>query len=393
MGPASQERVATDAEIAEMCRLLEEAMAAGAIGLSTSYVDIDENMKPVPSRFADMREKIALCQAMAKSGRGVLQTVPYFIDIEKQLENIAELGELSRASGVLCSLAPIVSSPLGGDAWRRSLAALEAERAKGGRVYAQSMPRTFDLNIRLSETSFLLFGLPTWNRFMALPIAERVAAFGDPANREKLVQEGMMIAPLLMASSVGEVFSEGNQAYAGRSLLQIAGELAKSLPEVMLELALADDLRTEFCIRGVIHADVESVAEILSHPLVHVGASDAGAHIAQFCGAGDTCYLIERFVREYKKMSLERAVERLTGELARDWGIADRGLIAEGKFADLVLFDPETIARGPELFVGDVPGDANRYLRSAQGIEAVIVNGAVTLERGRYTAERAGRIV
>ncbi len=393
MGAASQERVATDAEIAEMCALLEEAMADGALGLSTSYVDIDENMKPVPSRFADMREKIALCQAMAKSGRGVLQTVPYFIDIEKQLENIAELGELSRASGVLCSLAPIVSSPLGGDAWRRSLAALEAERAKGGRVYAQSMPRTFDLNIRLSETSFLLFGLPTWNRFMSLALPERIAAFGDPENRAQLVKEGMQIAPLLMASSVGEVFSDANQPFAGRSLLQIAGELAKSLPEVMLELALADGLRTEFCIRGVIHADVESVSEILSHPLVHVGASDAGAHIAQFCGAGDTCYLIERFVREYKKMSLERAVERLTGELARDWGIVDRGVIAEGKFADLVLFDPETIARGPELFVGDVPGNGNRYLRSAQGIEAVIVNGAVTLERGRYTAERAGRIV
>jgi N-acyl-D-aspartate/D-glutamate deacylase len=68
-------------------------------------------------------------------------------------------------------------------------------------------------------------------------------------------------------------------------------------------------------------------------------------------------------------------------------------VIAEGKFADLVLFDPETIARGPEVFVGDVPGGANRYLRSAVGIEAVIVNGALTLERGRYTAERAGRIV
>jgi hypothetical protein len=92
-------------------------------------------------------------------------------------------------------LAPIVSSPLGGDAWRRSLAALEAERAKGGRVYAQSMPRTFDLNIRLSETSFLLFGLPTWNRFMSLALPERVKAFGDPANRAQLVEEGMRIAP------------------------------------------------------------------------------------------------------------------------------------------------------------------------------------------------------
>ncbi|HTO56085.1 MAG TPA: D-aminoacylase [Myxococcota bacterium] len=393
MGKASQERVASDAEIAAMCGLLEAAMQAGAIGLSTSYVDIDENMVPVPSRWADERERLALCQAMARSGRGVLQTVPYFIDIEEQLKNIAELGRLSRGSGVLCSLAPIVSSPVNAGAWRRSLAALEHERELGGRVYAQSMPRTFDLNMRLSETSFLLYGLPLWNRFMGLPLAERIQAFGDPAHRQSLVEEGMRIAPLLMAASIGETFSQANRPLAGRSLLQLAGERGKPLPEVMLEVALADGLQTEFCIRGVIHADVDSVAEILSHPRVHIGASDAGAHIAQFCGAGDTCYLIERFVRQYKRMSLEQAVHRLTGELARDWGIAERGEIAVGKFADLVVFDPETIARGPERFVADVPGDANRYVRDATGIDAVIVNGAVTLERGHYTEARAGRIV
>ncbi len=111
MGAASQERVATDAEIAQMCALVEEAMAAGALGISSSYVDIDENMKPVPSRYADVREKIALCKAMVKSGRGMFQVVPYFPDPDSNSTNIRELGELSRASGALCSLQPVLSAP------------------------------------------------------------------------------------------------------------------------------------------------------------------------------------------------------------------------------------------------------------------------------------------
>src|SRR3977135_2596340 len=121
MGAESQERVATDAEIAEMSALLEESMAAGAIGMSTSYVDIDENGRRVPSGLADMREKIALCKAMAKSGRGTLQTVPYFIDPEQQLKNIEELGDLSLASGIFCTIAPIIYSPAAPALYKRNL--------------------------------------------------------------------------------------------------------------------------------------------------------------------------------------------------------------------------------------------------------------------------------
>ena len=393
MGTDAQERAATDEEIAEMCRLLEEAMAAGAMGLSISYVDIDENGKAVPSRYADMREKVALCKAMAKSGRGVLQTVPYFIDIERQLANIRELGELSLASGVTCSIAPIVFSPLGPENWKRSIAELEAQQARGAKVYGQSMPRTFDINIRLSETSFLLYALPTWNAFMDKPLAERLAAFGNPESRKRLVMEGATLVPLLLQTRIGQTYSPANDGLTGRMLAEIAQERNVTLPDAMLDIALADNLRTEFQVRGAIHADPEIVGTILDHPLIHIGGSDAGAHIAQFCGAGDTAYLLERFVREYGKMSLERAVHRMTGELAREWGISDRGTIAVGKAADLVLFDPATISRGEEIFVGDFPGGANRYVRHAEGFDKVIVNGEIVVDRGAYTDARAGTIV
>ncbi len=394
MGPESQERVATDAEIAQMCSVQEAAMAAGAIGLSTSYVDIDENGRPVPSRLADMREKLALCKAMAKSGRGTLQTVPYFIDPEQQLQNIQELGDLSLASGVFCTIAPIVYSPAAPDNYLRNLDKIDEQRARGAKVFGQSMPRSFNINIRLSETSFLLYGVSSWNTLMQLPLAERIAAFADRAARPKLVSDAeRRISPLLRAAVVGEVYNQSNREYQGQRLAEIARKQGKSIPDMMLDIAVADDLQTEFQINDVIHADPEIVARILDHPSIHIGASDAGAHVSQFCGAGDTSDLFARFVRQFGKLSLERAVHRITAEPADAWGIKNRGRIAVGAAADLTLFDAKTISRGEEVFVSDFPGGGNRYIRHARGIDKVIVNGEVVVDAGAYTDARAGQIV
>ena len=394
MGAESQERVATDSEIAQMAAILEESMAAGAIGMSTSYVDIDENGRPVPSRLADMREKIALCKAMAKSGRGTLQTVPYFIDPEQQLKNIEELGDLSLASGIFCTIAPIIYSPAAPDNWKRNLDKLEEQRARGAKVFGQSMPRSFNINVRLSETSFLLYGVPSWNELMQLPIEERIAGFADPEARPKLVADAeRRFTALFRAAVVGEVYSPKNQQYQGRRLTEIAQAEGKSIPAAMLDIAVTDELRTEFQINNAIHADPEIVAQILDHPRIHIGASDAGAHVSQFCGAGDTTDLFERYVRKFGKLSLERAVHRITAEPADAWGMKNRGRIAVGAAADLVLFDAGAIARGEEVFVSDFPGEARRYIRHAKGIEGVIVNGQVVRESDSYTAARAGTIV
>ncbi|TDJ38714.1 MAG: D-aminoacylase [Gammaproteobacteria bacterium] len=395
MDAASQEREATDDEIQQMCDLVEEAMAAGALGISSSYVDIDENMNPVPSRYANLREKIALCKAMAKSGRGIYQVVPYFPEMEQQLANIRELGEISRAANIPCSLQPVLSSPTSPNA-DEVIQALEAERQNGGRVYGQVMPRCFDLNMRLSETSMLLYALPSWKAIMDSPLDERRTKFADPALRDGLVREmsearGMSGAlPFL---SVGHVVSKANEQYQGRHLAEIAETEGKQIGEVILDLSNADNLETEFQLKGVINADKAAVAKLINHPLCHFGASDAGAHITQFCGTGDTTHLLEHYVRETGQMSLERAVHRMTGEVAKDWGIADRGTLEPGKAADLVLFDPDRVSVGDEEFVDDFPGEARRYVRRAEGYAAVIVNGEIVLEDGQYTDARPGQIV
>ncbi len=395
MGDDSQKRTATEAEIEAMCAIVEEAMAAGALGVSSSYVDIDENMEPVPSRFADFNEKLALCKAMARSGRGVWQVVPYFPELPKQLENIRELGELSLASGVMCSLQPILSSPNSPDA-SESIAALQAEHDRGAKVYGQVMPRCFDLNMRLSETSMLLYALPSWKAIMDSPMPGRIAKFADESNREKLLEEmrnAQGMSGALPFLRVGQVNSPENKKYVGKMLLEIAGAEKREIAEIILDLALADDLETEFQMVGVLNADKPAVGRLLDHPLCHFGASDAGAHITQFCGTGDTTHLLEYFVRESGQMTLERAVHRMTGELARDWNLNDRGTLEVGKAADLALFDRDTVACSPQEFVNDFPGEANRYVRRSTGYRAVVVNGEVVFENGAYTDARPGNIV
>ncbi len=229
------------------------------------------------------------------------------------------------------------------------------------------MPRCFDLNMRLSETSMLLFALPGWKAIMDRPKAERAALFSE-CRSALLVAEmkgAVGMSGALPFLRVGKVRAAQNQPYRGRILAEIAQSERKELGEVILDLSLADGLETEFQLKNVLNADKASVAKLLDHPLLHFGASDAGAHITQFCGTGDTTHLLEHYVRNTKQMTLERAVHRMTGELARDWGFSDRGVIAIGKAADLVLFDPAKVSCAAEEFVERFPG-RSESLRAAR---------------------------
>ena len=207
---------------------------------------------------------------------------------------------------------------------------------------------------------------------------EIVAAFADAERRKALVAEAAALEPLWPQLVLRQVNTEANQSLVGKTLGEIA-ELRQTTPvEAMIDLSLEEDLDAHFLAADMGHNDPAAVGALLDHPRVHVGASDGGAHILSFSTYGDTGYLLGHFVREHNAMGLEAAVKKITADTAAIWGIAERGQLQAGYVADITIFDPATIDRGPEYYTQDVPGDGSRYVRDSVGIDTVIVGGAVS---------------
>jgi N-acyl-D-aspartate/D-glutamate deacylase len=380
-----------------MCAELRDAIAAGAFGLSMSYKHLtDDRDRPMASSFADTRERIALARTVAEGGRLYVQTTLAQSDMEARYRELDELGEISRATGVTCSALAVMQQPHLPDSYRNDLAKLAELRAGGAHVLGQTMTRPLDYSFRLSKANALLYLVPVWSEIMLQTPEERKRTLSDRSLWPKLDEALRNYVPgqdIIGFFRVKIAVVPENEEYVGRSLAEIGKAEGISSCEAMLRIALADDFETLFDMTGMVHGDNDIVAELLDHELIQMGGSDAGAHVAQFAGEGDATYMLQHFVRDLGKLSLERAIQRMTGDIARDFGIKDRGAIRPGHFADLVIFDPATVERGPEILVRDLPGDGERFVRRAKGIDKVLVNGRVFVDRGDYTEARAGRTV
>jgi len=392
MGAASQQRAATEIEIAEMVRVLREALQAGSFGLSFTYNHLDHHGQELPCRYADRAELSALLAEVARRDR-MVEVSPDFRQGADTLQYFDLFGELSLETGCRVSLSPILVIGGKDGPWKERLARLEHWRLQGAKLFGQTQVRPLDMTINLSQGAVLFGKTPLWRTFMDRPIDGKIAMLENPGERKDLEDEADSFAVTIAKLVVQNVVAERNRRYVGHSLKELADQQGRRIGAVLIDIVRADRLETTFTLTGVVHANPQHVIQLLDHPYMHIGSADAGAHITVFSGAGDTCYLFEKYVRDEKLMTLERAVQRLTSDIARDWGLVDRGEIALGKFADLVLFDPATIAREPEEWVNDLPGGGGRYVRSARGIDKVVVNGQVLIDKGDYTEARPGTLL
>jgi len=389
MGPDAQSRAARPEEIRDMQDLLRECLEAGAIGLSTSYVDVDEHLFPVPSRFAHFEEIDALSQVLGEYGR-MLQVVPEFYNTDITIARVDQLAALSLAHGIPTTFSPLFDSAAVPDNVPRVLERVSEQFARGARVWPQVQTRPIDISFNLEVPSLYFVALPMWYMVLRLPRDRKLAALAEPGTRKGLIDAAEPGGDPSRFARL-RVRDSRDPALVGRTLGEIAEERGSTPAAAMLDLSLDEDLGVCFLSAHMGHEDPARVGPVLAHDLVHVGASDAGAHIQSFATYGDTGYLLSRFVREGHYLGLEQAVRKITADTAQIWGIPDRGVLRPGLAADVVVFDPDTIGRGEELPARDMPGEGMRYVRAASGVEHVIVNGEPTWSAGGgYTEARAG---
>jgi N-acyl-D-aspartate/D-glutamate deacylase len=372
--------------------LLRECLQAGAVGLSTSFVDVDEKARPVPSRFAQFDELDALCAVLGEFGR-MLQIVPEFYDTDITIARIDQLAELSLKHGIPTTFSPVFDSHLTPEAAPRQLARVAEQFARGARVWPQMKTRPIDISFSLLRPSLFFARLPTWMRTLRLPLDERMAALKDPATADRLVTDAGPDGGLRL---MGDLIARGGDAippeFAGRTLGEIAAERGEVPARTLITLSVEHGLDVAFLAANRGHDRTDRIGPMLADPLVHIGASDGGAHIASFATYGDTGFLFSEYVRKAGVLTLEQAVKKITSDTAAIWGLKDRGSLTEGYAADIVVFDADTIGRGEERPVFDMPGDGMRYVRDSVGIDTVVVNGEVAWAKGDYTGSASGEI-
>ena len=381
MGNDAMARVATPEEVNAMCELLEQCIVAGATGLSTSFVDMDERLQPVPSRYASTEELDALSKVLGQHQK-ILQVVHEFYDTDLTLARIDQLAELSLKHDITTTLSPLFLNADNAQGVAQIMTRIDEQMARGARVWPQVQTRPIDISFCFEVPSLLFMRLPTWYALMRFNDKEQIiAAFEDPERRAALTIEAQSMMPLWSALVLRKVESAANARLVGMTLEAIGAERGTNALEAMIDLSLEERLGAHFLAANMGHNDDEAVGELLRHPNVMIGASDGGAHILSFSTYGDTGYLFSKFVRDCSALSLELAIKKITSDTANIWGIKERGEIKVGYIADITIFEPDDIDRGQEYFVQDVPGDGYRYVRDALGIDQVLIQGALG-ERG-----------
>ncbi len=416
---AANEDATTD-DIAAMTAMVGEAMAAGAVGFTTSRTigHKARSGRPVPGTFAPDEEVLAFARALGSAGHGVFEAIVAGTigplerlggERSRQIDEMPLLEAASHASGrpVTFTVAQLWDAP---EQWRLVLDAAAAANRNGARLRPQIIPRS--VTVMTSLDSYHLFmGRPTYRKIADLPLAERVAELRRPEVRRAILAEsagsegdvdfsGMIVE--LFAQALPITFPMGDPIDYEPSLEDSVWARATAAGidpvEHMYDLLLADGGRAFYMLLGSNYVDgnLEVCRQMLLDPDTVTGLGDAGAHVNMISDCSASTFHLTHWARDRtagERLPVELLVHKLSAANADLYGFADRGRIAVGLRADVNVIDLERLRILPPVLRHDLPTGVSRILQPAEGYLATLVGGEVTRRHDADTGARPGRLV
>lgn len=392
---AKSGRKPTDKETAEMCRLIHEGMDAGGCGWSAQRlgehsVQMDYDGTPMVTDIMHDETCMAFGRVLAERNEGFIQSIFLSPDgdnasAEKHFEDLA------RESGRPIIYNVVQASDRFPERHRNQLAWLERCRAEGLRIYGQGV--TTDPGFVFTFEDWNLWDDdPDWCEATLGTVAEKRVKLADPDRREALRKD----TSGLISDSFDEIFvmsvaRDELKQYENLKIKEVAARQNKHPVDAMLDLAVADDLKTEFY--TTIGCSLPHLAEVVKSDLTLLGVSDGGAHTKFFTAGRYPTETIESLVRENEVMSLEEAHWKLSALPAWCAGFRDRGTLREGAPADMVVYDYERLRVLPMEITHDMPGDEWRRVQRAEGYHYVLVNGEITIRDDKPTGTTPGMLL
>jgi N-acyl-D-aspartate/D-glutamate deacylase len=398
MGEAATERAADGDEIERMRALLREGIAAGALGFSSSWsiVHNDAAGGPVPSRYATADELVALASVCAELPGTSLEFVAGQLWDDARRDVMVDMTVAAQRPLNWNLLTPSARAREGAYA---QLALSDVARERGGKIVALVIPFVSEFRVCFLS-GFVLDSFQGWGEAMTAPPQDKLALLRDPQTRGRLGELAATDPRRTALADWGskrilETFTPATRRYEGRPVGEIATEEGKSPFDALVDIVVADGLRTSFTYGGSTE-DPDDWAvrrELWLDPRTVVGGSDAGAHLDSLSTFSFTTDLLGAGVREHGLVSTEEAVRLLAAEPAALYGLVDRGVLREGAVADVVVFDEDRVGHDPVRSRFDLPGGAGRLYSEGVGIAAVLVGGEPLVVGGEMTDARSGVIL
>jgi N-acyl-D-amino-acid deacylase len=395
MGEESIQRAANGREIDEMCGVFREAVESGARGFSADYLADHIGYKggPLACQLASEAELAALSRVLRAAGRGISSIAVNSMHSGTRLISDADVGLLRKIasdSDAYVTFLPVLAKAGEPSFHERTL---EKLGDYVGRIVPQTSVQPF-VFVQTLKKPFKFGYYQTFRRAMNRPLAEQLALYRSAEwrrdARDELDHHERMYP--WDRTRVVSVANPELSSYVGRTLTEIASSGGIHPLEALADIACRDELETRFEVAKS-NYDQDGIAWMLRRDEFLVGLSDGGAHVDQLCDSRYPSVLLRTWVRERGVLSLEQAVRKLTSVPAQLYGLTDRGVLANNKVADLVLFDPDQVDAEQPHLVADLPLGALRLISRARGVAAVFVAGKQILADGEFTGQYPGRVL